>query len=475
MPSVRKIDLNIADTEFIVGEVRRFLAMDRRDVIQHTSTHPEDMFAALPHPRGGHLLCGRSAFDRFQEIAERTLARGTRERRDFDPDEYLQALRTAFGDVFLRGDVHVTESSVSRMLSRATVLAKKTLVHVTHHIPCVVFHDAEPACFTVGPVAFASASVFLAEKRVALERYEAFNRDAYLVALKREKRGLTEADAAREASAFSAKYIEGIRQYYRQYYWIASVEVPACHSSLSLLRAERTVDAALDVLRLFVPTSFSRYRRATAPGTPFDSRELMTTQAGTLVSSGRWGARGGTPSVGWYGVIMKKAGRLWSLFEAAITGLTVDKHGDDLAQRLLDALHWFGQAVVEANAAAAVVKYAAALERLTMTGHVDSGIEALVVRRSTALRKGVSRKAEPTIANELGHLYQVRSDLMHGSKSPYDADVEKAQRIGWESAREAILAAAELFDRLRTSDRANRKALAREYDDMTRRDGPIRR
>ncbi|HQP89268.1 MAG TPA: HEPN domain-containing protein [Thermoanaerobaculia bacterium] len=467
MASPRKIDQSIEDTAFIVTEVNRFLAMDMRAVMKHTRDHPEDMFATLPHPKGGHLYCGRRAFDRFQDIAERALTRDTREKRDFDPDEYLGALRSALGAVFLVGRVPVNESNVSRMLSRAAALASKTLVHVTHHIPCVIFHETEPLRFSVGPVAFASAASFLAEKREALEQYEAVNREAYLVARRKQKPETSEVEAKREATTFSAKYIDGIRQYYRQHYWVASVEIPPCHSSLSLLRAERTIDGALDVLRLFVPTSFAHYRRATAPGTPFDTRELMTTQSGTLVSSGRWGARGGTPGTGWYGVITKHAARQWSLFEAAIASLATGEKIDELAQRLQDALHWFGQGVVEPNSAAAVVKYTAALERLTITGHVD-GLEALVVKRTTALRRSLTSKVHSTLVRDLGYLYQLRSDLMHGSKSPYDADVEKARKVGWESARQSLLTAAEIFAGLRSAGEANRKALARAYDDVTR-------
>jgi hypothetical protein len=92
---------------------------------------------------------------------------------------------------------------------------------------------------------------------------------------------------------------------------------------------------------------------------------------------------------------------------------------DELNQRLLDALNWFGQAVVEQNAGAKVVKYTAALERLTVTGHVDDGLENLVIKRVAILNQDREDKPLEEIKKQLGELYQCRSDLMHGSLSPH--------------------------------------------------------
>jgi hypothetical protein len=138
--------------------------------------------------------------------------------------------------------------------------------------------------------------------------------------------------------------------------------------------------------------------------------------------------------------------------------------GDELNQRILDALNWFGQGVVEPNPGAQIVKHTAALERLTMTGHVDSGIESLIMDRVGFLNEDRPNKTEKEIQDEIGALYQFRSDLMHGTISPSHPSVTKMLPIARQIARWALLKAVQIFDVLRSDKRANRKELAKVYD-----------
>jgi hypothetical protein len=463
-----KEELNIADATFVIEELNRFIAMDPRDIIRHIREHREDAFATLRGPRGEILFCGKAAYDRFEQIADRTIKRGSAEEKSFDRRDYVRALRDAFAEVFIEGAKPVTQGSVMRFINRARELATADLVHVTHHLPCIVFYDQGPDQFSVGPVTFTTTDRFLSEQEKELRKYRESNFSAFAAGRRKRQPELSDSEVEAESAGFADKHIEGIRSYYREYEWVASVQIPPAHGSISQLRAERTVDAALDALRLFVPTLPERYRRATAPNTPFNTRELMTDASGRLISAMRQGGRGAPALDGWYEGVRRDATDLWQEFEHAIGTLTKGEKPDELTQRLVDALNWFGQAVVETNPSAAIVKYTATLECLTIPGHVKR-LEAVVIKRVAFLNGDRTDKLAQEIIDDLGKLYQMRSDLMHGSLSPYDDSVPAVLRIGWEVTRWSLLCAALVFRSLRASGKANRKDLRSLYEKSTGR------
>jgi hypothetical protein len=461
--NMNKEEQNIADVEFIFQEVKRFTLMPPSDVIRHMQENRNDLFAMLNMSAGGTLFCGRAAYDRFGELADRTIKPNSSEAKTFDLRDYVSALRVAFVEQFVEEGKVVNRSSVTILVDRAKQIASKQLVNVTHHIPCVLFYEKEPAVFNVGPVIFTRTEKFFDDIGHAVKAYHESNLKAFADGLRQRRPDLSAGEVLSEATGFADMLDGKIRDYYLGYDWIASVTIPPCHASLSKARAEHTVDAALDVLRLFVPSHPERYRRANAHNAPFETRELVTDSNDHVLVTFRQGGRGAIAGDGWYAALLEDVGILWHLFEEAINALRVGEKCDELNQRLLDAVNWFGQAVVEPNSAAKVVKYTAALERLTMTRHLESGIEALIIKRVSFLNGGRTDKKADQIEKELGKLYQCRSSLMHGSMSPYSPAVSSVLRIAWEVSRWAILDAAQFFAHVREKGTANRKGLDAAY------------
>jgi hypothetical protein len=461
---MNKEQQNIADVTFILEAVDRFYQMTPQEVIAHISQHRQDAFATLNLTKGGHFFCGREAYDRFDDIADRTIKPGSDEDKAYDRNSYLCALRSSFVETFIEGGLTISQSSVTKFVNRAKQLATASLVEVTRHIPCIVFYDKEPAVFSVGPVTLRTREAFFDEFSQALSDFVQSERAAFAGGLVERRPDLSQDVAAAEVDAFAATVDRKIREFYGDYGWVASVEVPKSHSSVSKKRAERTVDAALDVLRLFVAASPERLGRATSARPPYETHELSSNADGRFFASMRQGGRGASAGEGWYEEIQRDAPHPWKLFGDAIDPLQSDIKPDELNQRLIDALNWFGQGTVEPNTAAAIVKYTAALERLTMTGHVASGIEDVVIRRVLFLNFQRTDKTAAEVEADIGDLYQARSDLMHGSQSPYDPKLERVLRIAWQVSRWAILEAGQMFAVLRAEGKANRKVLAATYD-----------
>src|SRR5207253_11346072 len=90
--------------------------------------------------------------------------------------------------------------------------------------------------------------------------------------------------------------------------------------------------------------------------------------------------------------------------------------------RWLDALNWYGQAVAEQLPAVKIVKYVAALERLTITEETetdeDRGLTNAVTRRAALFAAGTDVEARNRRREEAREMYKLRSKLMHGQRSP---------------------------------------------------------
>jgi hypothetical protein len=431
-----KEEQNIADVRFICEEILRFLRMSPQEVIRHVKDDPETVFAHLNHPTYGILFCGPEAYDRFDDLAKRTIKPRSVESKSFHRPDYARALRDAFVEIFVDGGQDVSQRSVAKLVNRAKRLASEKLVCLTHHIPCTLFLECEPNKFLLGPVTFTHVDRFFEECKNAVK-----------------------------AESLADQNIHDIRKYYAAYGWVASVNVEPCHESISKARAERTVDAALDVLRILVPGYSQRYKRANQGNLPSKAFELATNQDGKMQTTVRFESKGAPAGDDWHAWLLSEGSAFWDMFGIAIGALASDEKVDHLHERLLDALNWFGQAVVENNPAAKVVKYTAALERLTMTGHVELGkIEKLIIERVAMLNHDRTDTTRETIRKEIGVLYQYRSDLMHGTRSPYDRSVSQVLRSAWEITRWSILNAAQLFTWIRKNGEPTRQTLAKVYD-----------
>ncbi len=465
--AIKKEDQNIADAEFILGELERFALMPPQAVMQHIKENRADAFATLSLPKGGMIFCGRAAYRRFDELADRTTKPGSADAQMFAHHDYVQALRSAFVELFVEQHRGVNKSSVAKLVRRGKQLAREEFVSFTHHIPCQLFFEKAPDKFNVGPVKFSTVTRFLSDIDKKLVDYRTSTVAAFAKGSRQRRSELSENDVQSEAATFADTFLDNTRKFYRVHDWVASINIPPCHRDLSQLRAERTVDVALDILRLFITSMPERYRRANVPNTPFETYELVSDRNERVSVTVRKSSRSGIAGEGWYEELLRSVPKIWPLFEQAIEVLPGGGKPDELNQRLLDAINWFGQAILEPNPAAKVVKYTAALERLTITGHVKSGeLELLLLKRVCTLNYDRTDKTPQQIEKEIGNLYQCRSDLMHGTMSPYSTKISEVLRIGWETTRWSILNAAQLFASLREAGKCNRKQLGAAYDNL---------
>ena len=167
---------------------------------------------------------------------------------------------------------------------------------------------------------------------------------------------------------------------------MAIVEIPECNIKISRQRAERTIEAVFDILKLFFGrTHGENLRQGHSLGFHLDTADLTQDSNGKFNFVVRMSSQDTPTGKEWFRVLIEPDS---SYFDAAISTLDscVDpQYTTHLKERFLDAMAWYGQAISEKQISVQIVKYVAALERLTVTKKLEKGLTDIVVRRTAIL------------------------------------------------------------------------------------------
>jgi len=145
-----------------------------------------------------------------------------------------------------------------------------------------------------------------------------------------------------------------------------------------------------------------------------------------------------------------------------------------MTNRLLDALRWFGDASFEESSGVQIVKWIAALERLTTTERRDKGITHNFCMRVALLASSLKRGDVERVYKDARIAYQLRSDVMHGSRSQNDEHLVMNAGFVHDLTRTAILGSLAVHNLLdaRMGD-ARLAGIARFYDQSALRFEPL--
>ena len=242
-------------------------------------------------------------------------------------------------------------------------------VEAAYHFPCVLLHygphhhpnlgPPPPDEFELGPVIFRQFEVFL----------RIFN------------------EATQAEGECPEKSIELFSESGKKYGWVASVRIPRCAPDVSRRRAEEIIEAAINLLKVFIGLRYGRSMRLphTAPArnretcvlTDIDDHVEWTWQR-----LAPWMAPfAGDPTDGVPACIRGFAAVLLS------EGLSGTR--DEATNRVLDAVRWFGDASFEESGGVQIVKWIAAPGIRTATERIDTGITHRFCRGFTLFASGL--------------------------------------------------------------------------------------
>lgn len=433
MPAPERTQKHLADVELICAEIKRFSSMSWEELKAHFAKFPQDGIHSIPRPdRRGSLILGRAGDLAFSRITDRYLRELGVSGLDFDSHAFRKDLKEEFIE-WVRQERGINETTLREFLQAAEARNRASHTALTHCIPCSVDFPEQPGEFEVGMVKFQLMKTFLAanEERI---RKRAEHREALQVAAN------TRASAeTRNAQAAPDMLFDELKVFFPTFRWVASVSIPKCDSSISKQRAERAVQAALDLLKLFLMARFTAgMRHARRLGRPANRTDLTQDAEGEFHIS--WSRKSEDAHVepNWYGMITRQYAPYWQIAVQILQTPAGPSAKGKLAQRFLDGLAWYGDAVSEQSEAGKLVKFVAALERISITQGESSGGNKLSRRAAMQACEGPEESFRKYLAACV-NIYAGRSNLMHGALSPLDRRVPKLCADAEHVSRRALL------------------------------------
>jgi hypothetical protein len=155
-------------------------------------------------------------------------------------------------------------------------------------------------------------------------------------------------------------------------------------------------------------------------------------------------------------------------FASDLLHMSLSGSRDEATTRLLDTLKWFGDASFEESAGVQIVKWVAGLERLTGTERLEHGITKNFCKRVALLASGLGAGNVEKAFRDAFRAYDLRCEVMHGSRSQNDEHLSRNLTFVHELTREAIFGALSMHHLLCTRMKDGRKeSMGRVYDQFT--------
>jgi hypothetical protein len=409
MPNPNPKQAWVADIEFVLSECRRLREHTRHAKPWNLSK--SDLLATLPSPSGiGTILCGADALYRLHGLAivalKQSGASGT-----VEPETVFRALKHIVVQRFIKEQRTPDIAQVERALAAAAKEAKRLRSDAVHFIPCRLMDAKDPSTFSVGPVTF--------RERVSFDQQMQAHYAAYL-----------ETGGSPEQIEMGKFLLPHARHYYEGFTWVAEVKILNCDAEISKERAYLAVTAALDCMHLLFGAYHTDRMTVGGPRLAEDRRAHLHLDAkGALqVSCSSSVTSAGGFKDGW-GEFLGREDIAFFLRGKAIEPLVNPAVERPIGMRFVDAAAWFGQAAREMSDAARIVKAVNALERLVMTDEREGISELLSQRAAAVCHDSANDTLFDDIAAKLKDAYDLRSNLVHGSLSPFAPEVKDNSAI----------------------------------------------
>ncbi|MBK5260658.1 MAG: hypothetical protein JJE51_13800 [Thermoanaerobaculia bacterium] len=420
---IRATQSDLDDFLALIEDLNELSALPITEMIALLKADESNLWTDIPVPGGGHVSVRQLSFKGFQRLADRLI--GTQPRPfDFSREAVERKLREEFGRAFVGARMMLTQDTAEAVLRAALAAALDEHRSVRHFIPCVALSATRPAEFRIGHVRFITRERFFSEHHQHFEEKRKYERSKAVEGWKRatDAGQFTVFESEEHANEMGDTGVKWVTDFYSQHGWVAEILIPNCHPDRSEERAELATQAALDVLKLLFGRYYSRHvRLGTSPALPEKTAgwkqvdegrfEIhMSRQGEDILVEDEWLSRAGSHE----------------RYYIRLAGLVIAGYVDparrcDVGNRFLDALHWFGEAVSERLVSAATVKYASALERMTVTPDVGAQFTRTVVRRVSIVASAGDAELFEELAPVVRSLYTLRSEFMHGRRSPHDA------------------------------------------------------
>lgn len=448
-PAAKVVRKSIRDLEFICGQILRFARMPPKQLLKHMAKRREDAFHMIPHPDGrGHLSCGIEAERRFGILADRVLEYEPQLSGRLSRSKTKDRVVAAFVQRVLREKKEVDAGTAEQILRDVSEGCKASLRTAEHFVPCVLFLYGGPDEFSIGPVTFSRRVAFFRSRRASLKKSVHASIQSNIEQVERAVEGGFPRDRA-TTSEQSRHFIRGLQaralKTFRQYPWIARVQVSECDHETGEDVAERAVGLAINSMRILLGARHTdRIRLAWSRSDALQTARMWAGPDGIFHVGVGSRADGQVGVENWYEGLTLSGGFELKAFGSAFTPLVTCTPIRHVHQRILDAVNWFGDAATDPEPTASIVKYVSAIERAVF-GSWQQGRTKDFASRLEALWKAYDCDGQETVGAEAREIYEARSRLLHGAVSPRDAGVDRLAVLSEKISRLTILCVLQLY------------------------------
>lgn len=455
LPTPESVAEYVKDYDCLIDGVEFLLKLEQEVVQQgsmealrgHYEKHPEDKLCHVYRPGTREIVsCRRSGIEATYRMASRLVAESPN-----GSDLSRKRIAEIICERILQiGLSNVTDDfELARILKSYVDVSESEHIEASYRFACVLLHigpnhpelgPPPPTRFALGPVSFEQYPIFVEEFSRAVERGEA----------RAEEKALELFSKSAETHG-----------------WVASVAIPRCAADVSRARAEEIIEAAIDLLKVFVGLRYAGQMRLPHT-TPSRNRETCVLTEVNNEVKWAWHSRSLEGAM-LAGDPLEAVPPCSKTFAAELLNMGLSGNRDEATTRLLDALRWFGDGSFEESAGVQIVKWIAALERLTGTKRLPSGITRNFCKRVALLASGLGAGKVEDAYRDAYRAYNLRSDVMHGSRSQDDEHLSRSAGFVHDLTRAAIVGALSMHHLLSTRMGDGRVAtMERFYDQITR-------
>lgn len=416
-PTDKLVGQSVKIAKKIAAQIIRFQKMTPKELMAHFNGNRFSSFCSLETPNG-EFVYGLEGAKQFLKMSEILISYKPELKGKVDIDKAVRVIKKSYAHQFMISGCAIDYASVKSMLEIASAEINITFKKYTHHIPCVLFTHPSPDSFSLGPVRFTRTSAFLS--------------------------GAIPAGWAEEVEGASLK--QRSLNYYKEYPWIASVEVESCDFDASFQVAVYACTTAINTIRVCFGSEVTKMiRLSTESSDELMYAKIWSSSDGDIECShsSRLKSPNGPPN--WYEYLNEQdGGRIKVFFGYIIDQSCALVEYSELSGRVVDAVNWFGDASREKSAAASIVKYVTAIERLYMAS-ADFGVKERFVSRVSKILSDFGISTSDSARQDALRVYNLRSTVVHGGISPRSGENTLPLKEAEDLARGCILCAEQLY------------------------------
>ena len=434
--------------QFICKQLLRFAKMSINERIAYLRKYPKNVDCSFPHPSGkGALLYGTLGHAKLDDLTDLALDLDRGLGRRVGRQRAENAVKDVFVRRVLQEELEANEETAALLLQDAFAALKESLVVTEHYFPCVFFSGGSSDEFSVGPITFIRRKKFFQDKKIVFRQSIEIETAAHIMHVNTlvdqgfyKAHSYNEAESRQLVRSLQARAIK----IYRSYPWVACIRVVDCDEKISQERAVRAVDMALHVVRILLGAqSTKKLRLAWSQSESLQSAHLYADAGNVIKASLSWSVLEPAGASNWHEALMRCSTEL-GVLGSALRPIANPVEIYHLHQRLIDAIHWFGDAATDSNASSSIVKYVSVIERLFFGVRANDRKKTFANRIASVLKafgcdEGVSAHMKAC------KVYQDRSNFLHGEYSP-TKDVEQKTVCDAENlSRMCLLCSTQLY------------------------------